>query len=475
MDHIHPRKRGADSPVDRQEARGKNTIRMTPTDAQFPLPLARSSSTAAPAPSAGHTPTGEHLLGALRRRAADSASPSATDTPRPGRTATASVIRRNVQLVFESQEHEMEDPVDPLTAKIQTVVATRDAKRVSTEDNDPDALQWQHTTSHTVLTNMWVRSFDQKTWLQAWQVVQSRTRFLKRLADAWYSDRKLAKNKKAWVKTALLRQITALLDVCTEQLTRGGHPLTGGVWGAKPNGADASQWQYYNHQPTQAEDGVDPATHQIKPWKPQLDSANIEKLQNACENWIELRGQIPWTSVEAASYVTGEVNAPTKVEEAAGGVADVTAPTDDEEQTIANQILRSFDFFPAALNAKRTVTHAAGVAARHLVEHFEYHPTIQPTWRPGIKAAFMDLWKARVIADIKNEEDKTNEHERYTQDATSGRAKKRRTGSTTSKVKPPERGRDLAGLEELRDCWDDVESEFERTYTVLAAALTSRG
>lgn len=376
-------------------------------------------------------------------------------------SADGGVIRRVVQIVFQSQAHEMEDPVDPATARIELVDATRTATQVATEDATLNGAQWAHTTSHTVLTNMWVRSLDQKTWLQAWTVVKQRYQFLERLAANWYAKAELDAGKNAWVKTSLDFRIQQGLDDCDEQLTRGGHDLTVGVWAARPTAGGPADWRYFDHPPTLVGDGIDPATHLIKPWKPLLDSQNVAKLQDACETWMAVRGQIPWTSVKADSYVTGDKVGPGQVEAAVDTVKAKLTVSKPEARTIAKGIIKTFDFFPPSFTAKRTVKHAAAVAARHLIEHFEYHADIRPAWRARIKTEFLDLWQDKIVEEI-NYEDTLSDQ--YRQAQTQKKSPKKKI-----KLSP---GRDTTALHYLNDNWGQVSADFNEMYTQLSPSLS---
>lgn len=376
------------------------------------------------------------------------------------------VIRRTVKIIFNEQGHEMEDPVDPSLAKINFVDATRTPSMVATENAGPAGLQWAHTTSHTVLTNMWVRALDDKTWLQAWTIVRERYYFLRDLLAAWYSDNDLATGASALIKNNLPVLIQTEIDKCSAELTRGGHDLTAGVWAAKPLGGLPTEWKYYDHLPTLAADGVDTTTHVIKPWKPLLNSEQVAKLQSACEQWMVLRGQIPWTSVKADSYVTGDRTGPDKVETEVGNQAGKLALTADEARPIAQGIIKTFDFFPATLTATRTLTHAAGVAARHLVEHFQYHPDLLPAWRPAVKTEFLKLWKRKVTAERDTEDAQTEAH-----DQAKAAAQKNKGKGKATKLPKIEPGRSTQALDELLDNWADVTQAFDDLYAVLAPAI----
>jgi hypothetical protein len=373
--------------------------------------------------------------------------------------AGGGVIRRVVQIVFQSQAHEMEEPVDPATARIELVDATRTASQVATEDATLNGAQWAHTTSHTVLTNMWVRSLDQKTWLEAWTVVKQRYQFLERLAANWYAHADLDAGKNAWVKTSLLARIQMGLDECNEQLTRGGHDLTVGVWAARPTAGGPADWRYFDHSPTLLADGIDPATHLIKPWKPLLDSQNVAKLQDACDTWMTVRGQIPWTSVKADSYVTGDKVGPGQVKAAVDTVKAKATVSKGEAKTIAAGIIKTFDFFPPSFTAKRTVKHAAAVAARHLIEHFEYHPDIRPAWRARIKTEFLALWKKKIVDEINYEETLSEQY------------REAKAESPKKKIKLTD-GRDTTALHDLNDNWGQVSADFDEMYTQLSPSLS---
>jgi hypothetical protein len=378
-----------------------------------------------------------------------------TPAVRLHRSMAKDQIQRRVKLTFEESEHEME-PIDPSTAKIIDVVAERDKTNVSVENKTPGSAQKAHTTSQTVFTYMWVRSLDQKTWLEAWAAVQRQFQFLDKLLKAWYADATLEDGSNKWIKTSLPLEIAAQIKICEAELTRDGHDLTSGsVWGARDKAGGVADWKYYDHEPDAMTDRVDPSTHLIRKWAPSLSSASVKKLENACERWMEIRGKIPWTSVDTESYVTGDSTGPKQTAKSADDFKAQANLNAGNAKQLAQNIATTFDFFPPSFTQTRTTDHAAGVAARHLVEHFQYHPEIKPGWRNSIKTQFLIVWLEKINRE-------------KTKEKTPPRVA---AGNSKKKIKVVE-GRDTEALQELIDNWDEVKGEFNRIYDLLIVAVT---
>lgn len=371
------------------------------------------------------------------------------------------IVQRLVKIKFEEPAHEMEQ-VDPALAKIENVLATRDQTPVSVENKNPSPAQRAHATANAVFAYMWVRALDQKTWLQAWTVVRQQYKFLQDLLDIWLADNTLKAGAAANIKNQLPGLIQHQLDLCDAELSRDGHKLTDGpVWAARPLAGTIADWKYYDHEPKLATDGIDSSTHLIKPWVPLLNSAQVGKLETACEQWMLLRGQIPWTSVDAESYVRGDMAGPGMVDASVATHQAKADLTNTEAKDIAKGIAVTFDFFPPSFTLQRTINHAAAVAARHLVEHFQYHPDIKPAWRNKIKAQFLVVWAEKIAEEKAIEDDK----------AAAAEKKRKEPKSRQKKVQKVDDGRPTDALNDLQTNWNAVKAEFGRVYDLLAVAL----
>lgn len=372
------------------------------------------------------------------------------------------VVQRLVKITFEEQADELAD-FDTANAKIIEVIATRDNTAVSVENAFPTALQRAHTTSNVVFTTMFVRKLNKKTWSQAWQLLRDSFQFLHNVLTAWYADPTLTLGTNATVRNSLPGLIQAQITACDAELTRGGFPIAAPLWAARPIGGVAANWQWYDHAPLPA-DGVTPATHEIRPWKPLLSSGQVHKLEQACQQWMLLRGQFPWTSVDTESYVTGDSAGPGKVKAAIKTYAGAANLAKAEARDISDAIISTFDFFPPSLTAARTLEDAAAAAARHVVEHFQYHPKIQPGWRDAIAAQFLLSWKDKIGTEKAAEDAKTK-------GASKAVGKSGKSGKPPKKAKIAASGRDTSGLKELLRNWTAVKTEYNRVYTLLKASL----
>lgn len=374
----------------------------------------------------------------------------------------SNLIQRRVKITFEEPDNEMEE-FDTSTAKIIDVLAERDRSNVAVENQYPGSAQKAHTTSHVVFTYMLVRDLDQKTWVEAWQMLKNKYQFLHNLVTRWYGDNTLNTGSNATLRNQLPNRIQAAIDSCDEELTRGGHPITAPVWGARPLNGGPNDWQYYDHQPNLLQDNIDGTTHLIKPWKLMLTSTAVHRLEDACEQWMVLRGQIPWTSVKTGSYVTSDRMGPNEVEGAASSYGNQPNLANNEAKEISDAIILTFDFFPPSFTQSRTYEHAAAVAARHVVEHFQYHESILPAWRDTIASQFLVSWQEKITRERALEK-------KITKRAKEGKQrKKRKVGTTgTSKVVY---GRKTAALKFMLDNWNLVTQEFNRTYNLLKAAI----
>lgn len=385
-----------------------------------------------------------------------------TSVQAPVQRHPSNLIQRRVKITFEEPDNEMEE-FDTSTARIIDVLAERDRSNVAVENQSPGNAQKAHTTSHVVFTYMLVRDLDEKTWAEAWQMLKNKYQFLHNLVTQWYGDNTLNTGSNTTLRNQLPNRIQAGIDDCDEELTRGGHPITAPLWGARPLMGGPDDWHYYDHKPNLVQDNIDKTTHLIKPWKLMLTSTAVHRLEDACEQWMVLRGQIPWTSVKTSSYVTSDRVGPNEVEGAASSYSNQPNLANNEAKEISDAIILTFDFFPPRFTQSRTYQHAAAVAARHVVEHFQYHESILPAWRDTIASQFLVSWQEKIKRERRWERERTK-------DAKAGKGSKRRKVGTagTSKVVS---GRKTQALKFMLDNWNLVTQEFNRTYNLLKAAI----
>jgi hypothetical protein len=172
---------------------------------------------------------------------------------------------------------------------------------------------------------------------------------------------------------------------------------------------------------------------------------------------------LPWTSVDTKSYVTGDMAGPGKVQAAVKANAASATLTKNEARGISDAIIATFDFFPPSLTASRTIEDAAAAAARHVVEHFQYHTEIQPAWRDRIAEQFLLSWKVKIQAEKTAEDAVTR--------AASKSVGPRKGNQPAKKVKLAMPGRDTTGLNGLLSNWAAVKTEYNRVYPLLKASL----
>ena len=374
------------------------------------------------------------------------------------RAPTSPTLARRVVITFGSLADSQDDEEDTREVRITNVIAERDATAVAVEDTFPGAKgQRAHATSNTVLTHALIRELQNRTWAEAWKVLQREFLFLKQLATRWYALNLTHPN--AALHAGLVPSIDAELTKIDNQLQRGGFPITSDIWWTK-NKATAAV-AYFDHAPQPA-DGIDPSTHEIKPWRPKLTSQYVARLNDIADRWVRIRGQIPWTSIDTDSYVKGDMAGPDQVQNTINA-NDTAQPLPAGQLTaICASMLKTFDAFPPSLTQARPLEVIAALAARHVVEHLEYHDKIPNAWRGPIKTRFLRLWKARLEHDA-DTEDAKNEEEAASHGSGKKRAKKR------VKVKDP--ARNTAAIRALLARWDEVTTAYDDAYTELAKAL----
>jgi hypothetical protein len=390
--------------------------------------------------------------------------------------SAARLLQRMVQITFDGPKHELE-PFDRASATILTVRAERGSELVAVEDEYPGSQHRAHVTSHTVLTQMLTRDLPGRNWAQAWTLLHSRYLFLNGLLKQWYTiTTKLADVNKTNMKMTF-DLIEEGIKCCNQELYRGMHSIAKPLWGARPTDGGPESWVWYDCDPVK-EKRLDPKKHLVVRWEPSLMSGPVKKLEEECEKWISVRSRFPWTSVDATSYISGDVTGPDAVEKAAAGAVEKAAnpsgraadpieraagavrksktPFDKADaDLLGSSIVQKFDFFPGSLNKARTSSHAAVLAARHLVEHFQYHASIDPKWYPLIKDAFLSYWQRKVKDEVKAEKTKT----RVADDAIGG------------KGKAPKLGRETKGLEDLLSDWPAVVKTFDNAYKLFVESI----
>jgi hypothetical protein len=136
------------------------------------------------------------------------------------------------------------------------------------------------------------------------------------------------------------------------------------------------------------------------------------------------------------------------------------APADARD--IADAIIKTFDFFPTSFTGGRTINHAAAVAARHVVEHIQYH-RIRDAWRADVAAAFLDRWQAKITQEQATEDAATRASQAPKPRAAGGKLK-------AARIEP---GRGTTALAALLANWPAVTAEFNRVFLLLAPAAPS--
>ncbi|WP_216651710.1 DUF4157 domain-containing protein [Paenibacillus sp. NEAU-GSW1] len=391
---------------------------------------------------------------------------SAPNSPQARSTAQM-VVQRKVIIKFNEPEHEMEE-FDTLTATIDSVSAERDKPTVATEDQSVDASQRSHVTSNVVFTSLFERNLVGKNWVEAWEFLKEQYQFLYDLLTRWYAEENLKKGSNAHIRKQLPLLIAGGIQNCTKELTRGSGnlPIGDSLWAARPKAGTSADWEYYDHQPNMDSDKFDNTTHFIKQWKPTLRDSEVIKLAEACETWITLRGQIPWTSVDEDSYIKGDAVGPRQVDSKSEEYAEDLDLSDGQAKKISKGIMKTFDFFPKSFTQKRTMEHAAAVAARHLVEHFQYHKnSISPNWRDAIKNQFLVAWKEKIEHEIETEKEKTENIKLESNHTNKDNAKRKRSNSYN------DYGRPTAALEALQTNWTAVKVAFNKKYEAFKTAI----
>lgn len=357
----------------------------------------------------------------------------------------------------ESGDSQQDRLQDTLTTEITQVRSTREAVKVTVEDGGTKYKgQRAHVTANLVHVAALETLLMDKTWIGAWTALSGLWQFASKLKDAWYAQDDLTSKANKTIQGTL----DVLLDgtagmITDEHLVRDGVNMSNAWYVVPVVGTPEEQRTgrlYFDHDPQPAEyDGTAYAVP-IR-WKPNLSGLYVGRLTSSMEEWVKARSLFPWTSVDTDSYLSGERSSVEALDRAIAGVAG-NVPTTGERTAIVAAMLATFDFFPPSLTQARTVRHGAGVAARHVVENFYYHPRIQQAWRARIASSFLDAWKTRTEKDIK--------------EIGASPTKK----AKTSKITAASTGRKLDGLQGLLDDWDNLANAYGTYITAFSAALT---
>lgn len=346
---------------------------------------------------------------------------------------------------------------DPLTARVSQIRSLREAVKVTVENGGAQFKgQRAHVTPHIALVIALEAAVSDETWLGAWENLRKRWRFLELLKNAWFADAELAHRRLAANENAL----DYLLDgeaqnIRDERLVRSGVDLSSAWYAAPLTGTVEEKREgrlYFDHDPLDGEVDLDEYA-EPKRWLPNLSPLYISAMTTSMESWIKARSLFPWTSINTDSYVTGDRKAAEGIGPAAAAAGTGALAAADQTK-IVNNLLGCFDCFPPSLTATRTAHHMAGVAARHVVEHFQYVPDIQPAWRTGIAAEFLTSWRARIQTDI--------------QKNTGPQVKKAKSNKGAAKPNP---SRDTSGLTALKDDWTTVSASYNTYITAFSGAL----
>ncbi|WP_329347297.1 hypothetical protein OG226_00765 [Streptomyces sp. NBC_01261] len=362
-------------------------------------------------------------------------------------------------MTFESAANSQEE-FPTLKMRINEVSQTRDATKVHIEDGQTGAKgQRAHVTSNIVFLNALQDLMLDKTWVEAWSELHSLWVFSKNLLQQWYGQALIAPTHPAGKKHKdyLEKWIADVIDEILPNFERGGIKLDQ-AWYVVPTTGKVQEKRagriYFDHLPKAAEYDTAKFDAPLR-WKPNLHTDWVADLDQQLEAWLRFRGEFPWTSVDADSYVTSDRAGLTALDTTIDAVVGVD-PTGKEAKAIAEAIIMTFDFFPDSFTTTRTIHHAAALAARHVVEHFRYRPKIQTAWRKKISDAFLVVWKEKVAEEIREQN-------------TALPTKRQKTDSTTAKATAA--GRPTNALDTLIVNWATAKTSYGTYYTAFATAL----
>jgi hypothetical protein len=354
------------------------------------------------------------------------------------------------EFTFGSAEADSQEPEDTLTSTITQITSMRESPTVTVEEGGIRGNR-AHITSYVAVVAGIERLFIDQTWLGAYTELHDLWVFSRDLLASWYADPTLSANATDPLKMKLTAEAKAARkEIDTTYLNRDGVDLDA-AWFIEPNGpmpeVNYEGRKFFDHEPSPTE--YNPKKYKApRRWRPNLGTAFVGELNRMVTEWVQFRNRWPWTSVNADSWVTGEVAAVKRAEAAANAVSN--PPKASQLTVLARELTGTFDFFPDTLDAGRTASIAAGVAARHVVEEFQYHPEIEPAWRDRVAAEFLSAWEVRVADDI-------------------SKATRNQTFSGTQSNGTP---RDTRGLKSLQKQWKTVvEPDFMTYYNQFKTAL----
>jgi hypothetical protein len=312
--------------------------------------------------------------------------------------------------VFEvtfGMEIDSQTETDPSTATIGSVTGGRAPAKVTVENGGANyKTQRAHVTANHVHIAAMERLITGETWFGAWEAMRGAWQFSRAILNEWYAADKLGSGVNAGIKKNLYAILGSADNIVANRLSRNNIPLQT-CWFVRPlQGTEDEKSKgrhYFDHDP-QPTDYDTTQYGAPQRWVPNLGTEYVAALAQNLTDWVDCRGQFPWTSVDTDSFRTGEAAAVTRLDNLVAerhGAAVLDEHGDavldeDDQKLMAGYMLGTYDFFPPTLTKARTLYHAAGTAARHVVEYYYYCPDIEEAWRGPLAAAFLAEWKAWV-------------------------------------------------------------------------------
>ncbi len=349
-------------------------------------------------------------------------------------------------------EIDSQTETDALTATVSNVTGGRAPSKVTVENGGAKYKgQRAHVTANLVHIAAMERLIEGKTWFGAWKAMRGAWRFSRAILDKWYADGNLSSGANAGIKRNLYAIVDSADGIVADNLSRNNVPLEA-CWYVRPvDGTDKEKSEgrlYFDHDPQPAD--YDTKQYGLpRRWVPNLGTEYVAALGQNLTDWVDCRGQFPWTSVDTDSFRSGEAPAVTGLDNLVAACHGDAVLSDDDQVKMAGFMLGTYDFFPPSLTQARTLYHAAGTAARHVVEYCYYCPDIKQAWRDPLAAAFLARWEAWVQGIVSP-------------------AKKRRTAGGDDSARS---NRNTDGLNELLRDWHDVTAAYNRYYASFKTAL----
>lgn len=319
-------------------------------------------------------PLGNHALAQALTRA------------RPARAPRA--LQRLVQIHWEQDPDSQDDLArDDATRTITHVEAVTTSSQTNVEGKSIGQRQ-RHVTAHTVYESALKRALEGKTVFGAWEALERLYEFLRGISDVWKTD---GPASKATDRTVFEQNLDAQAAIIKAHRAKEGKK-----WRATTTATPPTH-KYFKDEPTAAD--ADPATHVIRAWKVNLDT-ETKALASVADVWLAQRNLLAWTSLEGTSHTRGEQGVPDKIAQEVAAHAGAPALPADTIKAISAHMHKLFDFVPLSFNQKRPLETAGWLAARHVVEHLQYYPSIPAASREPLRDRFFDDWPAAIKDEL---------------------------------------------------------------------------